>query len=141
MLALKFLPYGGLFITGGIAAKNPHWVDNETFMHAYGDKGRMSPLVKSVPVYLVLTEDTGTRATDPSLSAEGGGGGDRELDGRSGTIGAAGFARRAAEDVLLAAPPGERGALYKAVQMLEEAEEKQEAADRMSGGGAVTARA
>ena len=42
--ALKWLPYGGLYISGGIAAKNPEWVTGETFMAAYKDKGRMSTL-------------------------------------------------------------------------------------------------
>jgi len=59
--ALKWLPYGGLYISGGIAAKNPSWVQSEQFMDAYKDKGRMSTLVMKVPLYLVLTEDTGER--------------------------------------------------------------------------------
>ncbi|KAL3928924.1 MAG: hypothetical protein SGPRY_002184 [Prymnesium sp.] len=59
--ALKWLPFGGLYISGGIAAKNPHWIQSEEFQHAYKDKGRMSVLVKSVPLFLVLTEDTGER--------------------------------------------------------------------------------
>ena len=59
--ALKWLPYGGLYISGGIAAKNPHWVKSSTFLDAYADKGRLSPLVEKVPVYLVKVEDTGER--------------------------------------------------------------------------------
>ena len=59
--ALKWLPYGGLYISGGIAAKNPHWVRGKDFMEAYQDKGRMSNLVMNVPLYLVLVEDTGER--------------------------------------------------------------------------------
>jgi len=59
--ALKWLPYGGLYVSGGIAAKNPHWVQSKEFMEAYQDKGRMSSLVMQVPLYLVLTEDTGER--------------------------------------------------------------------------------
>ena len=59
--ALKWLPYGGLYISGGIAAKNPEWVRGQIFMSAYQDKGRMSNLVMSVPLHLVLVEDTGER--------------------------------------------------------------------------------
>lgn len=59
--ALKWLPYGGLYVSGGIAAKNPDWVKSKDFMEAYQDKGRMSNLVMKVPLYLVLTEDTGER--------------------------------------------------------------------------------
>ena len=59
--ALKWLPYGGLYISGGIAAKNPQWVQSSVFMDAYKDKGRMSNLVMSVPLYLVTVEDTGER--------------------------------------------------------------------------------
>jgi hypothetical protein len=46
--ALKWLPYGGLYISGGIAAKNPDWIKSEFFMGAYQDKGRMSDLVMKV---------------------------------------------------------------------------------------------
>ena len=59
--ALKFLPYGGLYVSGGIAAKNPDWIKSKAFMDAYADKGRMSILVMNVPLYLVTTEDTGER--------------------------------------------------------------------------------
>lgn len=59
--ALKWLPYGGLYVSGGIAAKNPSWVQSSTFLNAYKDKGRLSPIVESVPVYLVNVEDTGER--------------------------------------------------------------------------------
>jgi len=59
--ALKWLPYGGLYISGGIAAKNPHWIQNSAFLDAYKDKGRMSELVMKVPLLLVLAEDTGER--------------------------------------------------------------------------------
>lgn len=59
--ALKWMPYGGLYVSGGIAAKNPSWIESDAFLGAYKDKGRLSPMVESVPLYLVLTEDTGER--------------------------------------------------------------------------------
>jgi glucokinase len=61
VVALKFLPFGGLYVSGGIAAKNPEWIESKTFYDAYKDKGRLSPTVEQVPLYLVLTEDTGER--------------------------------------------------------------------------------
>lgn len=59
--ALKWLPYGGLYISGGIGAKNPGWVKSRDFLDAYENKGRLSHCVKNVPLYLVTTEDTGER--------------------------------------------------------------------------------
>ena len=59
--ALKWLPYGGLYISGGIGAKNPEWLKGDSFMQAYADKGRLSNCVAQVPLYLVTTEDTGER--------------------------------------------------------------------------------
>ena len=46
--ALKWLPYGGLYISGGIGAKNPDWVKNSHFLEAYNNKGRLSPVVAQV---------------------------------------------------------------------------------------------
>jgi len=59
--ALKWLPKGGLYISGGIAAKNPAWIKSEQFVHAYEDKGRLADQVKSTPLYLVLAGDVGER--------------------------------------------------------------------------------
>ena len=46
--------YGGLYVSGGIGAKNPEWVKGEHFMRAYADKGRLSPCVAQVPLYIGL---------------------------------------------------------------------------------------
>lgn len=59
--ALKWLPYGGLYISGGIAAKNPGWVQSAEFRKAFFDKGRMTPLLELIPLFVVLVEDTGER--------------------------------------------------------------------------------
>ncbi|USR89459.1 glucokinase [Phormidium yuhuli AB48] len=59
-LALKLLPYRGLYIAGGIAAKIlPLLHRHETFMNAYLDKGRVSPLLKEIPVEVVLEPKVG----------------------------------------------------------------------------------
>ncbi|MFA6956898.1 MAG: glucokinase [Thermoanaerobaculia bacterium] len=52
-LALKTLPRGGLFIAGGIAAKNLGWFRDGRFMEAYSDKGRMRGLLMEIPVSVV----------------------------------------------------------------------------------------
>ena len=60
--ALKWLPYGGLYVAGGLAPKNINRIRGETeFMAAYYDKGRLSPLLRKVPVYVVMNEDVGLR--------------------------------------------------------------------------------
>lgn len=57
-LALKLLPYGGLFVAGGIAAKILPLVDRG-FLAAFKDKGRMAPLLERVPVHVVLDPEVG----------------------------------------------------------------------------------
>jgi len=152
--------YGGLYISGGIAAKNSHWFttghQGHIFQRAYFDKGRMTPLLLQIPVYIVKVEDTGARAADraadrarcsrvveigstgvlppratparvqralhhllcrSSLRAEGAGMAERTASPRTA-------ARDAAR---VRAPPGERGAMYKAMMMLHEAPLKEAA--------------
>lgn len=59
---LKYLPRGGFYITGGLAPKNlDYFTKKDIFLKAAFDKGRVSPAIKAVPVYLVLTEDLGER--------------------------------------------------------------------------------
>jgi len=58
-LALKLLPYGGLYIAGGIAAKNLDLLQAGPFMPAFCHKGRVSHLLKSVPVHVVLNPQVG----------------------------------------------------------------------------------
>jgi glucokinase len=58
-LALVALAYGGVYIAGGIAPKLLQEMREGGFMAAYERKGRMSPLVKQMPVYIILSEDIG----------------------------------------------------------------------------------
>jgi len=58
-LALKLLPYGGLFIAGGIAAKNLELLKSGAFMKAFLEKGRVSSLLEQVPVHIVLNPKVG----------------------------------------------------------------------------------
>jgi len=65
--ALKFLPRGGMFVTGGLIPKiidtNIGMIqgENSPFMKAYLDKGRFEKEVRSIPLFAVMTEDVGLR--------------------------------------------------------------------------------
>jgi glucokinase len=58
-LALKLLPYGGLYIAGGVAAKNLELMKSGIFMSAMRDKGRMRPLMERIPVHVILNQNVG----------------------------------------------------------------------------------
>lgn len=58
-LALKLLPYAGLYIAGGIAAKNLPLFQNGGFMRALLQKGRMRAVLEQVPVRVVLNPHVG----------------------------------------------------------------------------------
>lgn len=58
-LALKLLPYGGLYVAGGIAAKILPLMTDGTFLHAFLYKGRMRSLLEKVPVHVVLNPQVG----------------------------------------------------------------------------------
>ncbi len=58
-LALKLLPYGGLYIAGGIAAKNLPLMLEGSFVHAFTNKGRMRELLEKVPLHIILNPQVG----------------------------------------------------------------------------------
>ncbi|MEY3218663.1 MAG: hypothetical protein RIT27_20 [Pseudomonadota bacterium] len=58
-LALSCLPYGGIFIAGGIAPKILPALQNGEFIEAFSNKPPMSHLLKQMPVAVVLTEKVG----------------------------------------------------------------------------------
>lgn len=58
-LALKLLPYGGLYLAGGIAAKNLPLMQSGEFIQAFNRKGRMSVLLEQVPIHIVLDPKVG----------------------------------------------------------------------------------
>lgn len=58
-LALKLLPYGGLFIAGGVAAKNIPLLQSGAFLQAMRDKGRMRPLMEKIPVHVIVNQQVG----------------------------------------------------------------------------------
>jgi len=54
--ALKVLAAGGIYLGGGIAPKILHKLQEGAFMEAYLDKGRLSPLLESIPVRVILDD-------------------------------------------------------------------------------------
>ncbi len=58
-LALKLLPYGGLYLAGGIAPKILPLLQHGVFMKAFSSKGRMRPLLEKVPVRIILDPKVG----------------------------------------------------------------------------------
>lgn len=58
-LALKLLPYGGVYIAGGIAAKNLVLMQQGDFLEAFNDKGRVSKAIAQIPVHVVLNPRVG----------------------------------------------------------------------------------
>jgi glucokinase len=55
-IALKVLATGGIYLGGGIAPKILQTLHNGTFLQAFLDKGRMSPLLQSIPVRVILDD-------------------------------------------------------------------------------------
>jgi glucokinase len=57
-LALKALALGGVFVGGGIAPRLLPFLDEGGFVRAFGAKGRLSPMLQSIPVAVVLDDRT-----------------------------------------------------------------------------------
>ncbi len=58
-LALTVTPRGGLYLAGGIAAKNIERFKQGQFMDAFVAKGRMKPLMEKIPVHLIIQAKVG----------------------------------------------------------------------------------
>ncbi|MBD2445832.1 glucokinase [Nostoc sp. FACHB-152] len=58
-LALKLLPYGGLYIAGGIAPKILPLIQNGNFLLNFSQKGRMRSILEEIPVYIILNPQVG----------------------------------------------------------------------------------
>lgn len=58
-LSLKLLPYGGLYVAGGITAKNLALMQQGNFIKTFLSKGRVSPLLRKIPVHIVLNPKVG----------------------------------------------------------------------------------
>lgn len=58
-LALTLLPRGGLYVAGGIAPKIMQRLQRGSFMQAFNDKGRFEPLLRTIPVHVVMNPKVG----------------------------------------------------------------------------------
>ncbi|MBW4560487.1 MAG: glucokinase [Mojavia pulchra JT2-VF2] len=58
-LAIKLLPYGGLYIAGGIAPKILPLMQQSSFLLNFTQKGRMRSLLEEIPVYIILNQQVG----------------------------------------------------------------------------------
>ncbi|HEY0142284.1 MAG TPA: glucokinase [Thermoanaerobaculia bacterium] len=58
-MALRVLARGGVYLAGGIAAKNTRWFTDGKFVEAYLRKGRFRDLVETIPVDLITNEQVG----------------------------------------------------------------------------------
>jgi len=60
--ALYVQPFGGIYLTGGVTKRMADWLLSEgSFMKAYYDKGRLTPLLHKVPLMIVNSDDMGQR--------------------------------------------------------------------------------
>lgn len=71
-VAIKFIPTGGLFVTGGLTPKNIKYIEglHTDFMMSYLNKGRVSPLLQHVPLFAVMVEDLGVRGAHKAAYTE-----------------------------------------------------------------------
>ncbi len=58
-LALKILPYGGLYIAGGISAKIVEKLKEPGFIQAFLNKGRSGELLRNIPVAVMMSPELG----------------------------------------------------------------------------------
>jgi len=56
-LALMAVSTGGMFVGGGIAPKILPRLRDGQFLEAFTHKGRLSPLLESMPLQVILDED------------------------------------------------------------------------------------
>ncbi|MEM6389790.1 MAG: glucokinase [Pseudomonadota bacterium] len=55
-LALTFLPFGGIYLVGGVARSLAPWLMNEGFLDAMRDKGRFGDYVRQFSVRVVIDD-------------------------------------------------------------------------------------
>jgi len=62
-VCLKYMPFGGLYLAGGITPKNIEFIagTGSPFLTSFHNKGRVSDFLKSIPIYAVNIEDVGER--------------------------------------------------------------------------------
>lgn len=58
-MALRVLARGGVFLAGGIAARNLEWFTDERFIEAFLRKGRFHDMLRDIPVNLIANPRVG----------------------------------------------------------------------------------
>ena len=58
-LALKIMATGGIFLSGGISPKILPKLTGPGFMNAFLEKGRLRPLLESIPVQVIMNDKAG----------------------------------------------------------------------------------
>ena len=58
-MALRLLARGGVFLAGGVAAKNTRHFTDGRFVAAFVRKGRFAPLMESIPVDIIVNAKVG----------------------------------------------------------------------------------
>jgi len=56
-MALRVLPFGGVYVAGGIALKILSKMKDGTFVRVFSDKAKLSKELARIPIYVVLNED------------------------------------------------------------------------------------
>lgn len=56
-MALRVLPFGGVYVAGGIALKILPKMKDGTFVRTFSDKSQLSRELARIPIYVVLNED------------------------------------------------------------------------------------
>ncbi len=52
--SLEFLATGGIYLGGGLAPRLLSWLRRPAFLEAFRAKGRMRPILESIPVRVIL---------------------------------------------------------------------------------------
>ena len=58
-LALEFLATGGVFIAGGVAARNPNIVEHEAFSNGFNAAQTHGALLGKIPIFLIDNQESG----------------------------------------------------------------------------------
>jgi glucokinase len=70
-LALRLMAIGGVYLGGGIAPKMLAKLSGPLFMHAFVDKGRMQPLLETVPVKVITNDKAALMGAARCAAANG----------------------------------------------------------------------
>ena len=54
---LRVLPFGGVYVAGGIALNILPKIKDGTFVRVFSDKSKLSRELARIPIYIVLNED------------------------------------------------------------------------------------